>query len=198
MYFANIGREVIRDEENAIENNVLFDVYVVNRSTYVPNQIIRNGKQAGVGDFGIVNLADDQSCQFDFVFVDSLAGNLYVVSQPFSFYFFDFDTGEEGRLTESVLMCGLDSYRTSQELYGIPTTVVVNASDRSDRGQDCFEFIATVPFSGENNPGFVSEVLAPFVSLSNYTKTFVLAYLVELNFPGGVSGFSMTYTVTAA
>ena len=79
---------------------MIFDLYVVNTTApYTPHRAKRNGKRLyPQGDFGVVNLGDSQTCTFDFIFVNSQSGELYTVSQEFPFYFFDFDTGDNGRL----------------------------------------------------------------------------------------------------
>ena len=88
----------------ALEESILvFDLYVVNTTLYVPHRAKRNGKRAGEGDFGVVNLADSQSCNFDFIFVNSQSGAPYTVTQEFPFYFFDFDKGEASYLVRSSL-----------------------------------------------------------------------------------------------
>eukprot|EP00965_Chrysotila_dentata_P258904 6213384-Pleurochrysis_carterae.AAC.1 len=195
IYFSKIGKEVVYDEEITDGVDILFDMYVVNRTRYVPNIVIRNGERGTTGDFGALNLADGQSFDFDFLFVRSSDGTPYTIGQPYSIYFFDFDHGEDGQLLESLSACGLSGYRTSVELYGVETTVSVKIED-SERG--CYSFTATQKVGGENNPLFSSEIFVPIEDISSSTQADVLPYLAELQYPGGSSTNSFTFSVSAA
>eukprot|EP00965_Chrysotila_dentata_P046286 1538715-Pleurochrysis_carterae.AAC.1 len=192
-YFRNIGSEIIRDNDNATEAQTLFDMFVLNRTKYVPNNVARNGKRDGVGDFGVINLADSQTCLFDYILIDSLSGARYQVSQPFSFYFFDFDTGEDGRLEEKLEVCGIESYDLSDTLVGIDSTIIAE-----DLGGGCFSFTATVFYGGQNNPGFASEVFIPLEEMSEEVKTLVIPFMLALNFPGGIDHFEVKYSISDA
>eukprot|EP00965_Chrysotila_dentata_P020174 667807-Pleurochrysis_carterae.AAC.8 len=75
IYYAGIGtEEIVTPEDTKIQ---FFDLYVINKTAYVPNNALRNGKRANeVGDFGVINLADNQECEFEYTFVDRTAGPL--------------------------------------------------------------------------------------------------------------------------
>ena len=161
---------------------VKFDLYLRNTSEYLPNSrpisIVRNGKAGQNGDFGVINLADDQSCGFEFIFVNAQTGRRHAVSQAFEFFFFDFDSGKEGRLIESLDVCGIIGYETSEQRWpgrGISSTV-----DVTEHEQGCFTFTATEPFSGDNNPKFAREIFVDFDMLDQTTLDDVLPYLVAL------------------
>eukprot|EP00965_Chrysotila_dentata_P243511 6205452-Pleurochrysis_carterae.AAC.2 len=146
------------------------------------------------------------------------AGELYNVTQPFSFYFFDLDTGDNGRLTEAIELCGILDYKTSFELYGINTTVAVREIE-SESHLSCIEFTATKYGTGEwltpsrflegtcdaaarsggNNPTFQQDIFAPNAdSLRQFARESMLPYIVELRLPGGTTSFKISYSITAA
>eukprot|EP00965_Chrysotila_dentata_P126071 4167063-Pleurochrysis_carterae.AAC.3 len=179
-----------------VAQQVVYDMYVVNTTVYVPNNAAeRNGKRGGTADFGVINLADDQRCTFEFVFVAQSSGLPYRLSSPLEFFLFDFDTGEDGRLTESAEVCGVEAVLTSTELYGIQSTVEVTRF-----GSDCYNLTGTLYASGDNNPGtsiydlhclvtktgYASEVFLPVPRMSNYTIDMVVPCLVLLRFPTAV------------
>eukprot|EP00965_Chrysotila_dentata_P116260 3843604-Pleurochrysis_carterae.AAC.1 len=199
IYYAGIGVEVVDEvlgDGKVASRNVNFDMYVYNTTAYFPNPntaVQSIGKSAGSGDLGAINLADNQECDFDFMFVDSETGSLLALSQPFSFVFLDFDAGIGGKPQEYLQVCGIESYDTSISIYGVPTAILVK-----DLGSGCFEFASLVEAGSQNNPQFVSDILVPLSSMSNFVREDVLPILVVLNFPAGLAKFQTTYIVTAS
>ena len=72
---------------------VNFDLVVTNLTSYTPNRAIRNLYTDG-GDFGQINLADDEDCTFRYQFVETNDDTPITIDSPFRFCLFDFDTGE--------------------------------------------------------------------------------------------------------
>jgi len=131
-------------------------------------------------------------------------GSPYVIDRPFDFYLFDFDTGlEEGTLTESVEVCGLDPVRPfdlSDTIYSpfIVSSIEAVDLDFDENGNRCFRFFATQAGSGSNNPEFASDVFLPLFDMTPFTIINVLPILLKLNFVAGLSEFTLEYQITAA
>eukprot|EP00965_Chrysotila_dentata_P261961 6214424-Pleurochrysis_carterae.AAC.1 len=195
IYYSEIGTQLFTDADGTTVAE-RFDLYVSNTSEYRPNNPTRNGKRGNLADFGVINLADDEICGLEYAFVDSSSGSKYLVRQPFSFYFFDFDTGGDN-LIESLTVCGLESFETSAGLYGIPTTIIIETTDVTP-AETCTTFTAATQAGGANDPNFLSEVFIPFDRIDNFTRGSVLPFLLKLNFPAGLEQFYVTYGVTAA
>jgi len=127
-------------------------------------------------------------------------GSPYVIDRPFDFYLFDFDTGlEEGTLTESVEVCGLDPVRPfdlSDTIYSpfIVSSIEAVDLDFDENGNRCFRFFATQAGSGSNNPEFASDVFLPLFDMTPFTIINVLPILLKLNFVAGLKlGTSCRY-----
>jgi len=208
IYYQDVGIQTIEDEFG-LKTQVKFDLYVVNTTEYVPNRWFRSGRSASAspnvtGDLGLINLADDQICSFRYQLVNQADGSPFVVENTLPFFLFDFDTGlDEGSLTESLEVCGLDPinpFDLSETLY---SSFVQSSIESVDLGTDtdgskCFRFFATQPGGGENNPEFASDVFKDLTLMSPETVTNVLPNLLRLNFKAGLSEFTLEYQITAA
>eukprot|EP00965_Chrysotila_dentata_P075951 2509581-Pleurochrysis_carterae.AAC.1 len=75
IYFKGIGQELVRNHiDGDAEVVSRFDLFVSNLSFYRPKDVGNNGKRGELGDFGTINLADGESCNFEFAFINSETG----------------------------------------------------------------------------------------------------------------------------
>eukprot|EP00965_Chrysotila_dentata_P243512 6205452-Pleurochrysis_carterae.AAC.3 len=80
IYYKGIGTELF-NSSGGVASVVPFDLFVVNRTQYKPNMAVRNGKR-GIngtidsedGDFGVINLRDQERCEFEYIFVNGETG----------------------------------------------------------------------------------------------------------------------------
>jgi len=179
-----------------------FDLVVSNTSYYKPNKVKRNGRTFN-GEFGSINLADDEECSFQYDFRNYNAETLYTLNQNFGFCLFDFDQGEAGRLSETLTVCNVVEYATVEEVSG---GQIANALDIQDLGPDpngapgtrCWSFESTLRGYGSDNPERPSQVLIPVSSMTEFVKENVAPKYVCLTFPAGENGFAATYAVSAS
>eukprot|EP00965_Chrysotila_dentata_P089341 2950294-Pleurochrysis_carterae.AAC.1 len=194
IYYSGVGMELIYNIQTSTVTEKHFDLYVVNTTRYIPHQVLRNGLRDGTGDFAVVNLADGQSCSFNYSFVQPASGELYTLSQNYTVWFVDLDVGQDGFLSESVRVCGVAKYSLSTDTYGVESSLSVEKLE----GDDCYRFSANDFGSGDNNPAMASEIFVPLDQMTKYTVSNVLPNLVALTFGSGTSGFEIEYTVSPA
>jgi len=176
-----------------------FDLIIQNLSYYKPNKVIRNG-YTFAGDFGSINLADDEECDFAYMFRETGTEDMFTVERPFEFCLFDFDAGDydagvgDFRLIEALEVCQENiEWSTSTEKTdgAIPTSV-----DFQDLGGDCYKFTASQRGYGSDNPERPDQVLRPYQSMTSFVKDFVAPKYVCLKFPPGLQQFVVTYSIT--
>jgi len=184
LRYDNIGRD--------FTNNVVFDMSVVNISYYKPNKVIRNGYTFG-GDFGQINLADDEECSFLYTFLERGTTNPLTLSEGFDFCLFDFDQGDAGRLSEKLSVCEIIGYSTVETDSG---GAITHQLDIQQTSTGCYSFESNARGYGSDNPERPDQVLRPFASMTPFVKINVAPKYVCIKFGAGRSDFEATYTVS--
>jgi len=184
LRYNNLGRD--------FTNDVVFDLSIVNTTYYKPNKVQRNGYTFG-GDFGQINLADDEECTFDYEFLESGTDTLLTLSEGFDFCLFDFDFGDAGRLSEKLSVCDIVGYSTVETDSG---GQIATQLDIQQTAPGCFSFESNSRGYGSDNPERPDQVLRPFSTMADFVKTNVAPKYVCIQFGAGRTGFTATYSIT--
>jgi len=199
LRYTNIGTDF--GFSTGPSDNVVVDLVITNLTNYIPNNALRNGRTSEqTGEFGQVNMADDQLTRFAYRFVETGTNTPVTFSTPFDFFFYDIDVGEQGRLAEVITIAGAlrvtdiedacrDQNQPSPCLSG--TVIIQNI------GGNSFTCIGTERGYGADNADTPQQILQPVADMSEFDKVAARKY-VNVSFPAGLQGFEVEYSLTAS
>jgi len=179
----------------------MLDLVVTNLTNYIPNEPFRNGRTAEqTGEFGQVNMADDQVTRFKYDFYKTGTNTAHSLSVPFDFFFFDIDVGENGRLAEAITVARAlrvtdieDACREQNQ----PSPCLSGSVEIINLGGDTFTCIGTERGYGEDNAESPEQILKPVENMTDFEKVAARKY-INVSFPAGISTFEVDYQLTAA